>query len=82
MEDAHIPVPEPAGDLTPPPIEPPTAVGAGTPEPAPEPEPRSTSVSHQRSVRLADVPVEIVRAVDRVLDVLDQVGDFIAGRPT
>jgi hypothetical protein len=63
MSDESQPLPEPGGALVPPPIHPPTALAAPAPLPS----------------RRRDEPVTLARLVDSALDVLDAVGDSIAG---
>jgi hypothetical protein len=67
MDDARLPETEPSTALVPPPAHPPTALATAAPVP-----PR----------RWEDGTLEarglFVRAVDRTLDALDQVGDSIA----
>ncbi|MFN2397854.1 MAG: hypothetical protein ABR543_04320 [Gemmatimonadaceae bacterium] len=66
------PVPEPRGDLLPPPPRPPTAVGEATPFPAPERRPRLRS-----SERVEGLPQNLFRVVDGVLDTLDAIADTV-----
>ena len=67
MDDERLPEPEPSGALVPPPTYPPSALAPAAPLP-----PR----------RWADAAIDarglVVRAIDRTLDALDQVGDSIA----
>jgi len=67
MDDERLPEPEPSGALIPPPTYPPSALATAAPLP-----PR----------RWADDSIDargiVVRAIDRTLDALDQVGDSIA----
>jgi len=67
MDDERVPESEPSGALVPPPTFPPSALATAAPLP-----PR----------RWADDSIDargiVVRAIDRTLDALDQVGDSIA----
>lgn len=78
MSEDHAPQPEPRGDLVPPPRIPPTAVAAGTPQPDPGEE--SRAIAPVRAWRPPGLRARagVLRAVDRVLDALDETGDAIA----
>ena len=67
MDDARVPETEPSGALVPPPTHPPTALATAAPLP---PRRRDDDVIEARNL--------LVRAVQRTLDALDQVGDSIA----
>ena len=67
MEDARLPETEPSGALVPPPPHPPTALATAAPLP---PRRWEDDAIDARNV--------LVRAVERTLDALDQVGDSIA----
>lgn len=64
-----FPSTEAKGELTPPPREPPTAVGPGASEPEPRP-PRPAPAGW-------NVPRPLSQAVNAVLDVLDSIGDTV-----
>jgi hypothetical protein len=67
MDDERLPEPEPSGALVPPPTHPPTALATAAPLP---PRRRDDDAIEARNL--------LVRAFQRTLDALDQVGDSIA----
>jgi hypothetical protein len=69
-------IPDPRGDLVPPPRHPPTAVGAGTPSP----EPRRTNVVRAEAARTAPLVELLGHALTLALDALDAAGDAVAER--
>lgn len=77
MTGDDFPIPEPRGDLVPPPRKPPTAVAAAPLPPLPPPRPRSRLVVSTTTRTISIFPA-LAGFVASLLDAADEVADSIA----